>query len=163
MISRRHFTQSLSALAVSASTGVLNASSEFSIVEAAEADAARQITPTTDSSPFRLGIIGSGSRGQELIRSFLRVPGVSVAAAADVYEPRFAQLNRICGHEVTAHKDYRALLDRKDLDAVIVATPLGLHGEHVVAALSSGHAVYGEKVDGLHGRTGKRHRRRCER
>ncbi|MBB5056848.1 putative dehydrogenase [Granulicella aggregans] len=146
MISRRQFTQSLSALAVSASTGVLNAATEASSIEAAETDAARQIAPAKDSSPFRLGIIGAGSRGQELIRSFLRVPGVSVAAAADVYEPRFAQLNRICGHEVAPHKDYRALLDRKDLDAVIVATPLGLHGEHVVAALSSGHHVYGEKV-----------------
>jgi predicted dehydrogenase len=146
LISRREFTQSLSALAVSASTGVLNAATEASSIEAAETDAARQIAPAKNSSPFRLGIIGAGSRGQELIRSFLRVPGVSVAAAADVYEPRFAQLNRICGHEVAAHKDYRALLDRKDLNAVIVATPLGLHGEHVVAALSSGHHVYGEKV-----------------
>jgi predicted dehydrogenase len=146
LINRRQFTQSLSALAVSASTGVLNASTDASNIEAAESDAAKQIAPAKDSSPFRLGIIGAGSRGQELIRSFLRLPGVSVAAAADVYEPRFAQLNRICGHEVAAHKDYHALLDRKDLNAVIVATPLGLHGEHVVAALSSGHHVYGEKV-----------------
>jgi predicted dehydrogenase len=146
LINRRQFTQSLSALAVSASTGVLNAATEASMSEAAEGDAAKQIAPAKDNSPFRLGIIGAGSRGQELIRSFLRVPGVSVAAAADVYEPRFAQLNRICGHEVTAHKDYRALLDRKDLNAVIVATPLGLHGEHVIAGLSSGHHIYGEKV-----------------
>ncbi len=114
--------------------------------ERAETDVSRQIAPTKDRSPFRLGIIGAGSRGQELIRSFLRVPGVSVAAAADVYEPRFPQLNRLCGNEVDAHKDYRTLLDRKDLNAVIVATPLGLHGEHVIAALSSGHHVYGEKV-----------------
>ena len=146
MISRRQFTQSLSALAVSASTGVLNASTAASSIEATETDAARQIAPTKDTSPFRLGIIGAGSRGQELIRSFLRVPGVSVTAAADVYEPRFAQLNRICGHEVAKHTDYRALLDRKDLNAVVVATPLGLHGEHVVAGLSSGHHIYGEKV-----------------
>ena len=71
---------------------------------------------------------------------------MTVAAAADVYEPRFAQLNDICGKEVATHKDYRALLDRKDLDAVVVATPLGLHAEHITAALSSGHHIYGEKV-----------------
>ena len=146
MISRRQFNQSLSALAVSATTGALNASTEVSMSEAAEADAARQVAATKDSSPFRLGIIGAGSRGQELVRSFLRVPGVSVAAAADVYEPRFAQLNRICGREVAAYKDHRALLDRKDLNAIIVATPLGLHAEHVVAGLSNGHHIYGEKV-----------------
>ncbi len=148
MISRRQFNQSLSALAVSASASAfsLEAAAEVTASEKAEADAARQIAPTKDKTPFRLGIIGAGSRGQELIRSFLRVPGVSVAAMADVYEPRFAQLNRLCGKQVAGYKDYRALLQRKDLDAVIVATPLGLHGEHVIAALSSGHNVYGEKV-----------------
>ena len=148
MISRRQFTQGISAVAVSASASALKmeAAVDASASERSESDAARQIAPTKDSTPFRLGIIGAGSRGQELIRSFLRVPGVSVVAAADVYEPRFAQLNRICGREVAAHKDYRALLDRKDLNAVIVATPLGLHGEHVTAALAGGHHVYGEKV-----------------
>jgi predicted dehydrogenase len=151
VISRRLFNQGLSAAALCtsalpSSAFVLSASIEAEPAARAEADAATQIAPTKDRSPFRLGIIGAGSRGQELIRSFLRVPGVSVVAAADVYEPRFAQLNRICGREVAAHKDYRELLDRKDLDAIVVATPLGLHGEHVTAALSSGHHVYGEKV-----------------
>jgi predicted dehydrogenase len=145
LITRRQFTQ---AVAVAASASLFNksASAESSSAEAAEADAARQIAPTKDDSRFRLGIIGAGSRGQELVRSFLRVPGVSVVAAADVYPPRFAQLNRITGTQVATHNDYRALLDRKDLDAVIVATPLGLHGEHVAAALACGHHVYGEKV-----------------
>ena len=147
MISRRQFNRAVSALAVSASSSLLfNREAESQAAIRYEAEAARQMAPTKDGSPFRLGIIGAGSRGQELIRSFLRVPGVSVVAAADVYEPRFAQLNRICGRDVAAHKDYRALIERKDLDAVIIATPLGLHGEHVIAALAGGHHVYGEKV-----------------
>ena len=151
MISRRQFAQGLSATAlytsaVSASALNVEGSPESKVSDRAEADAARQIAPTRDHTPFRLGIIGPGSRGQELVRSFLRVPGVSVVAAADVYPARFAQLNHICGKEVAAHKDYRVLLDRKDLDAVIVATPLGLHGEHVIVGLSSGHHIYGEKV-----------------
>ena len=148
MISRRQFNQGISALALATSTSALamEASAEAQKSARAEAEVAKQIAPAKDRSPFRLGIIGPGSRGQELVRSFLRVPGVSVVAAADIYEPRFAQLNHICGGEVAAHKDYRELLDRKDLDAVIVATPLGLHGEHVTAALASGHHVYGEKV-----------------
>lgn len=143
MISRRQFAQGLSAAALSASPLIAKAGDAAA---QAEAEAARQIAPAKDSTPFRLGIIGAGSRGQELIRSFLRVPGVTVTAAADIYEPRFTQLNHVCGKEVAAHKDYRALLDRKDLDAVIVATPLGLHAEPIIAALSSGHHVYGEKV-----------------
>ncbi len=95
---------------------------------------------------MRLGVIGPGSRGQELVRTFLRVPGVTIVASADVYAPRFDQLDKVCGYRVQAHKDYRELLDRKDLDAIVVATPLGLHAEHVLAALDSGHHVYGEKT-----------------
>lgn len=151
MISRRLFAQGLSAAALytsamSASALPLASPAESEASVRAEAEAARQIAPAKDSTPFRMGIIGPGSRGQELVRSFLRVPGVSVVAAADVYPARFAQLNRICGKEVAEHQDYRALLERKDLDAVIVSTPLGLHSEHVIAGLTSGHHIYGEKV-----------------
>jgi predicted dehydrogenase len=95
---------------------------------------------------LRLGLIGAGSRGQELMRNFLRVPGVKVTAAADVYPLRFEQLNKVCGYNVASHADYRALLDRNDLDAIVIATPLGLHGEHVLAALKTGRPIYGEKT-----------------
>jgi predicted dehydrogenase len=95
---------------------------------------------------MRLGLIGAGSRGQELVRNFLRVPGVRITAAADVYPLRFEQLNKVCGYSVARHDDYRALLDRKDLDAIVIATPLGLHTEHVLPALKSGRPVYGEKT-----------------
>ncbi len=148
MIDRRLFVRGLSA-AVAASTldtdSVLAQSSKTQPSKT-DSDAARQIAPVTDTSPFRIGIIGPGSRGQELVRSFLRVPGVKIVAAADVYQPRFAELNQTCGYQVPSTSDYRALLDRKDLDAVIVATPLGLHAQHVIPALESGHHVYGEKT-----------------
>jgi predicted dehydrogenase len=146
MIDRRFFLQGLSASAISVSgLGALKDSGSQGR-SSSEADAARQIAPTTDTTPVRLGIIGPGSRGKELVRSFLRVPGVKIAAAADVYPARFDQLNRVCGYEVPAYADFRALLERKDLDAIVVATPLGLHAEHVLPALSSGHHVYGEKT-----------------
>jgi predicted dehydrogenase len=143
MIDRRLFVRGLSA-AVAASTLATDAA--LAQASKSDADAARQIAPAVDKSPFRLGIIGPGSRGQELVRSFLRVPGVKIVAAADVYPPRFAELNQTCGYQVASHADYRALLDRKDLDAVIVATPLGLHAQHVLPALESDHHVYGEKT-----------------
>ena len=141
MIDRRVFLQGLSASALATSTLSLAQSSAE-----ADTEVARQTAPTRDATPIRLGIIGPGSRGQELIRNFLRVPGVTITAAADVYAPRFDQLNHVCGYQVAQHHDYRTLLDRKDLDAVIVATPLGLHAEHVLPALASGHHVYGEKT-----------------
>jgi predicted dehydrogenase len=153
MIDRRLFVRGLSAAVAAASTLVTDSAltqtsptSPAPQTSQTDAEAARQIARATDTTPFRLGIIGAGSRGQELIRSFLRVPGVKVVAAADVYPARFAELNDTCGYPVASHADFRALLDRKDLDAVIVATPLGLHAQHVLPALESGHHVYGEKT-----------------
>ena len=93
----------------------------------------------------RLGVIGTGSRGQELMRTFLRVPGVRITGLCDVYEPRFAEGREITREETPICHDYRELLAAKDVDAVIVATPLSFHAEHVIAALESGRYVYGEK------------------
>jgi predicted dehydrogenase len=100
--------------------------------------------------PLRLGVIGIGSRGQELVRQFQRVPGVKITAACDVYPPRFEALAKIATGPVTAHADYRALLDAsRELDAVVVATPLHVHREQIIAALDAGLPVYGEKSIGL--------------
>src|SRR2546427_1301030 len=101
------------------------------------------------SDQIRLGIIGPGSRGQELMRYFLRVPGVRVAGLCDVYEPRFAAARKITGEDTPVYHDHRRLLEARDLDAIIVATPLSFHAEHVIAALQSGRPVYGEKSMGF--------------
>ena len=98
---------------------------------------------------LRVGMIGPGSRGQELLRHLLHVPGVRIAAVCDVYEPRFAQVNRMVGSTVPSTKDYRELLARTDLDAIFIASPLAHHEEHVLAALASGRPVYGEKAMGF--------------
>jgi len=97
---------------------------------------------------LRLGVIGIGSRGQELVRQFQRVPGVKITAACDIYPPRFQALASIAG-PVTAHADYRSLLEARNQDAVVVATPLHVHREHVTAALEAGYPAYGEKSIGL--------------
>src|SRR3954469_8743320 len=97
------------------------------------------------SSQVNLAIIGPGSRGQQLMRTFLRVPGVRFVGLCDIYEPRWAQARKITGEQTPAFRDYRELLAMKGIDAVIVATPLSLHAEHISAALDSGHHVYGEK------------------
>jgi predicted dehydrogenase len=97
------------------------------------------------SDQINLGIIGPGSRGQQLMRTFLRVPGVRFAGLCDVYEPRFAAAREITRENTPVYRDYRELLAARDLDAVIVSTPLSLHSQHVIAALESGRHVYGEK------------------
>jgi predicted dehydrogenase len=110
---------------------------------------ARGGRPVAPSDRINVGIVGPGSRGQELMRYMLRVPGVKFVALADVWDARFAAARKITEEETPAFADYRRLLDLRDLDVIVVATPLYLHGEHMVAALRSGRHVYGEKSLGF--------------
>ena len=112
-------------------------------------DGMRGLAETPHADELRVGVIGPGSRGQELIRQLLHVPGVRIAAVCDIYEPRYAQVNRLVGNEVPHTKEYGELLGRKDLDAIYIATPLAHHAEHVLAALKTGRPVYGEKALGF--------------
>lgn len=109
----------------------------------------RALAETPKPEDVCVGVIGPGSRGQELIRQLLHVPGVRIAAVCDIYEPRFAEVNQLVGSEVPHTSDYRELLDRKDLDAIYIATPLAHHAEHVLAALKTNRPVYGEKAMGF--------------
>jgi predicted dehydrogenase len=99
------------------------------------------------SDQIKVGVIGVGSRGKYIAQLFLRNPDVRIGALCDVYEPRFAEGREITGEETPVFRDYRDMLESvTDLDAVIVASPLSFHGEHMVASLERGLHVYGEKA-----------------
>lgn len=136
-MNRRNFVKSVSA-------GALGAT-----VVGRSIGSVRETPAVPPSDQIRLGIIGPGSRGQELMRYFLRVPGVRFTGLCDIYEPRFAAARKITGEETPVYQDHRRLLEARDLDAVIVATPLSFHAEHVIASLQSGRNVYGEKSMGF--------------
>ena len=93
----------------------------------------------------RLGIIGPGARGQELMKEFLRVADVEFVAAADVFTRRHEEAKRLAPTAKT-FDDYRRLLDLKDVDAVIVATPLHCHSRHFLDTLAAGKDLYCEKT-----------------
>ncbi len=118
-----------------------------SLTAIASTPLARAVAPAV--KPIRLGVIGAGSRGQEDMRQFLRVPGVSISAICDIYPPRYAQVNRLVGAEVPATASYTELLSRHDVDAVLIASPIGCHAEHVIAAARSGRPILGEKALGF--------------
>ncbi len=118
-----------------------------SVAALASSSFARAAAPAV--KPVRLGIIGAGSRGQENLRHFLRVPGVSLSAICDIYPPRAEQVNRIAGKPVPIIADYKEFLSRDDIDAVMVSSPVGCHADHVIAAAKSGRPIYGEKALGF--------------
>src|SRR5262249_17409622 len=66
-------------------------------------------------------------------------------ALCDVYEPHLAQAKEMAGEKAETYHDFRKLLDRKDLDAVVVATPDHWHAIPTILALQSGRDVYCEK------------------
>jgi predicted dehydrogenase len=97
------------------------------------------------NSRIRLGIIGAGDRGVQLMREAIACPNTEFAAAADVYAGRLEAVKAVVPG-IRTHADYRALLDDKGIDAVIVATPQHLHCEHFVASLDAGKHVFQEKT-----------------
>jgi predicted dehydrogenase len=94
---------------------------------------------------IRLGIIGPGDRGTQLVREAISLPGVDFAAFADIYSRRLEDAKKLVPGAATYY-DYRRLLDDKSIDAVLIATPQHLHCEHFVAALDAGKHVYQEKT-----------------
>src|ERR1700680_4872170 len=94
---------------------------------------------------IRVGMIGVGDRGHDLLGQILSVHGVEVVAMADVYSRRRDQAkSRVPG--IQTLDDHRRLLDRKDIDAVIVASPLHIHSRHFLDTLAAGQDLYSEKT-----------------
>ena len=97
------------------------------------------------SDAVRFGIIGTGTQGSDLLRNALKVPGAECVAISDLYDTRLEHAKTILKKNVDAAKDYRRILDRKDIDAVIVATPDHWHRKLVAEAAQAGKDVYCEK------------------
>jgi predicted dehydrogenase len=94
---------------------------------------------------IRLSIIGSGSRGQYLMRRANEVGNVDWVAAADIWDLRCDQAEQVAGAKVEKYKDYRRLLERKDIDGVIVGTFDHVHAQITVDACRAGKDVFVEK------------------
>ena len=94
---------------------------------------------------LRLAVIGTGGRGQSLMKELNRQGGVEWVAVCDVYDVRRSQALKLAGPAAEQYLDYRQILSRKDVDAVIIATPDHWHATMAVDALRAGKDVYVEK------------------
>ena len=100
-------------------------------------------SPAPAGPVVKLGVIGLGPWGREIVTSASRVATIELAAICDTYEPFLKRASQVAP-KAAAVSDYRALLDRRDLEGVVVATPSHLHKDIVLAALQAGKHVYCE-------------------
>jgi predicted dehydrogenase len=98
------------------------------------------------SDKVRIGIIGVGSRGSKLLQHLQLVPGVEIAAVCDNYRPHYQRAIELAGKQAKAFHDYKKLLELKELDGVVVATPIYNHKPITIDSLQAGKHVFCEKA-----------------
>jgi predicted dehydrogenase len=98
----------------------------------------------TEEKEIRIALIGKGGMGTADANCALRTPNVKITAVCDLYDARLEQAKDQWG-DVFTTKDYKEILGRKDVDAVIVATPDHWHQPISIAAMKAGKHVYCEK------------------
>ncbi|MDX2038185.1 MAG: Gfo/Idh/MocA family oxidoreductase [Isosphaeraceae bacterium] len=92
-----------------------------------------------------VGLIGVGGRCRALVKSLKSIPNVRITAVCDIYDGNLETARSLAEPGAFATKDHRALLDRKDVDAVLIAAPDHWHVPMTVAACDAGKDVYVEK------------------
>lgn len=137
-MNRRRFLKSGALIAAASSPVPFAVSSPSAITE----------TPEDKSThkPLRLGLIGAGQRGTGLSHLLKQVKDCSLTAVSDNLPFRLSKAREWVLPSTALDKDYRALLDRSDVDAVIIATPFSTHTQIALDALDAGKHIYCEKT-----------------
>ncbi len=101
--------------------------------------------PRSPNDQIHLALIGAGIQGQFDTSVAVQVPGVKLVAAADCYDGRLTHCKELWGQDIFTTRDYREILARPDVDAVLIATPDHWHKQAAVDAMNAGKDVYLEK------------------
>lgn len=99
-----------------------------------------------ENEAIKIGVIGTGSRGSGLIRIMQNIPQLSVQGCCDILPFRLENGLQYAEANAKSYDDYRALLDDKSIDAVLITTPLYLHAQIALDALEAGKHIYCEKT-----------------
>jgi predicted dehydrogenase len=131
IVSRREFatTSFAAAMGLAASSQVAGASSGSA----------------SANDKIRLGFIGVGNRGGQLIDAFMVQEDMEIVAICDIYESYLAKQKERIGGKVECYKDFRKIIDHPDIDAIVIATPDHWHAIQTIDACNAGKDVYVEK------------------
>jgi predicted dehydrogenase len=106
---------------------------------------AQSDAPVSANDHIQIALIGAGGQGQYDTRVAVQVPGVKLVAASDCYDGRLEHSKELWGNDIFTTRDYKEILARKDVDAVIIGTPDHWHKQVAVDAMKAGKDVYCEK------------------
>jgi predicted dehydrogenase len=101
--------------------------------------------PIAANDHIQFALIGAGIQGQSDTKAAVQVPGVKLVAVADCYDGRLEHSKELWGSDIFTTRNYAEILARKDVDAVIIATPDHWHKQAAVDAMKAGKDVYCEK------------------
>ncbi|HEY0609990.1 MAG TPA: Gfo/Idh/MocA family oxidoreductase [Chitinophaga sp.] len=126
--------------------GVVGASLLPTIITAADRQRniellSREKEKYSANDQIQLAVIGAGGMGTADTNTAITVPGVKLVAACDLYDGRLADAKKKWGNDLYTTRDYREILERSDIDAVIIATPDFWHKDISVAAMNKGKSV----------------------
>ncbi|MEO5594763.1 MAG: Gfo/Idh/MocA family oxidoreductase [Chitinophagaceae bacterium] len=137
--SRRNFistvTKGIAAVAVAPALAAASPGRQFILRRA----------PYSPNDNIQIALIGAGGMGNADTSTAVTVPGIKLVAACDLYDGRLNDIKKKYGNDIFVTKRFEEILSRKDIDAVIVATPDHWHQEISIAAMNAGKAVYCEK------------------
>ncbi len=103
------------------------------------------LAKTSANDKIRIGLIGSGIIGHYDTDTALKVEGIELAAVCDLYTGRLDRAKEKWGSSIFTTKDYREVLAKKDIDAVLICTPDHWHQKIAIDAMNAGKHVYCEK------------------
>ena len=136
MLNRRNF---LKAAGMTTAAGSLAGTKMLAL---GGAEGGRPVSPNDN---IQLALIGAGIQGQGDTHTAIQVPGVKLVAVADCYQGRLDHSKEMWGNDLFTTKHYEEILSRKDIDAVLIATPDHWHKQASVDAMKAGKDVYCEK------------------
>ncbi|MFN2439270.1 MAG: Gfo/Idh/MocA family protein [Chitinophagaceae bacterium] len=140
--SRRSFLKQITGTTLALGAGSL---ASFATEEAIEERILPYQKKTMANDRINIAAIGMGIMGNINVNTALKIPGVQLIAACDLYAGRLERAKEVFGKDLFLTNDYRKILDRKDIDAVIISTGDHWHARITKEALQKGKHVYCEK------------------
>src|ERR1700716_3734648 len=120
----------------------LRATGAASLAGSALAQSSKKISP---NDRIRVALIGAGGMGTQDAISALAQPGVELAAVSDIYDGRLTRAKERWGNDLFTTRDYREVLARPDIDAILIGTPDHWHARIAIEAMNAKKDVYCEK------------------